>query len=286
MTSWYALTIIALVLMGTQRFLYKVSAERNCNTALTTFAFMGTVSIISGVLFLLMEESVSDLRFLLFIASLNSISFAAGTIAHMEALKRVPASVAYPIIRLNVAVVVVFSILFFDDRLSGYQLVGIGLALAVILMLTRQTDGGGAQSPDVKRGMALVFVSMLSGSVASISSKFAAMYANRLGFMAVSYFMGPILALGLKSRLDTAGGQKKNREALAIGVIMGLINFVGFHTFLQALAAGPLSIIISMVGIHFVIAILLSAVVYKEKLTHQRLAGIGLAIISVVLLKM
>jgi drug/metabolite transporter (DMT)-like permease len=127
---------------------------------------------------------------------------------------------------------------------------------------------------------------MLSGSVASISSKFAAMYANRLGFMAVSYFMGTIFALGLKARLDTGGGKKNNHEAVVIGVIMGCINFGGFYAFLQALAVGPLSLVISMVGIHFVIAILLSSLIYKERLTHLRLIGIGLAIVSVVLLKM
>jgi hypothetical protein len=36
MDNWYTHAIIALILMGTQSFLYKVSAERNCNTALTT----------------------------------------------------------------------------------------------------------------------------------------------------------------------------------------------------------------------------------------------------------
>lgn len=286
MNNWYVLTIIALVLMGTQRFLYKVSAERNCNTALTTFAFMGTVTVMSAMLFFALGQSVSNLKFLVFIGALNSASFAVGTITHMEALKRVPVSVAYPIIRMNVAFVVMFSIFFFDDRLSGYQLVGIVLALAVILIVTGQAKRSDSAHRDAKRGMGFVFVSMFSGSIASISSKFAAMHSNLLGFMTVSYFLGTLFALGLKGRLDAKGGHGNTRDALVIGGIMGLINFGGFYTFLQALAVGPLSIIISMVGVHFVIAILLSSIVYKEKLTRIQLLGIGLAIISVVLLKM
>jgi multidrug transporter EmrE-like cation transporter len=41
-----------------------------------------------------------------------------------------------------------------------------------------------------------------------------------------------------------------------------------------------------MVGIHFVIAILLSAIIYKETITRPKILGVGLAIVSVVLLKM
>ena len=51
MGSWYTFAIIALFLMGVQRFLYKVSAEKRCNTAWTTFSFMATVAILSSILF-------------------------------------------------------------------------------------------------------------------------------------------------------------------------------------------------------------------------------------------
>ena len=98
--------------MGTQRFLYKVSAEKRCNTAWTTFSFMATVAVLSSVLFLVLEETVTNLRFLLFIGLVNSVAFLLATVTHIEALKNIPASVAYPIIRLSAVFVVIFSILF------------------------------------------------------------------------------------------------------------------------------------------------------------------------------
>jgi uncharacterized membrane protein len=66
---------------------------------------------------------------------------------------------------------------------------------------------------------------------------------------------------------------------------MGLINFVGFYTFLAALSVGPLSIIVSVTGMHFVIAVILSVIVYKEKLSRMRLFVIGLTIISILFLR-
>lgn len=285
MTSWYALSIIALVLMGVQRFLYKVSAERKCNTAWTTFSFMATVTVLSGIFFLSLKESVSDARMLVLTAGVNSASFVLGTITHIEALKHIPSSVVYPIIRLNMVVVVLFSILFLHDRVSPHQVLGILLAIGVIVILTRDAEDAKGSFGSVRKGLFLVFVSLISGSVASISSKFAAVYANKLGFMALSYFLGTLFSAALIRTSGKEGSRGNRKEAFRIGFLMGLINFVGFYTFLAALSVGPLSIIVSITGMHFVIAVLLSVIVYKEKLTRMRILGLCLTIVSILFLR-
>ena len=285
MANWYVLSLVALVLMGMQRFLYKVSAERKCNTAWTTFSFMATVTVLSAIFFLALKEPVSDARMLILTALINSASFVLGTVTHIEALKHVPSSVVYPIIRLNMVVVVLFSVLFFHDHVSLQQVLGILLAIAVIVILTRDAEEGKASLGSVRRGLFLVFVSLISGSVASISSKFAAVYSNKLGFMALSYFLGTLFSAALIKKSGEEGIRQNYKEALLIGLLMGLINFVGFYTFLAALSVGPLSIIVSITGMHFVIAVILSVIVYKEKLSRMRLFGIGLTIISILFLR-
>ena len=74
-------------------------------------------------------------------------------------------------------------------------------------------------------------------------------------------------------------------HAVVIGLLMGLLNFAGFYTFLAALSAGPLSIIVSITGMHFVIAVLLSVILYKERLSRMRVLGMALAIVSVLFLR-
>jgi uncharacterized membrane protein len=285
MTNWYVLSIVALVLMGMQRFLYKVSAERNCHTAWTIFSFMATVTVLSVLFFLSLREPVSDARMLILTALINSASFVLGTITHIEALKHVPSSVVYPIIRLNMVVVVLFSILFLHDHVSLHQVLGILLAVAVIVILTRDTEEVKGSFGSVRKGLFLVFVSLFSGSVASISSKFAAVYSNKLGFMALSYFLGTLFSAALIRQSGKEGSRVNHKEAFLIGLLMGLINFVGFYTFLAALSVGPLSIIVSITGMHFVIAVLLSVIVYKEKLSRMRILGIGLTILSILFLR-
>jgi len=286
MSDWYMFSIVALIFMGTQRFLYKVSAERKCPTAWTTFSFMTTVAALSVAVFFLRGESISNAKMLWLTAALNSGSFLVGTMTHIEALKHIPASVVYPVIRLNMVIVVIFSLFYFHDRLSVYQGMGIALAIAVILILTRDLEDKKKGYGNVRKGLILVAISVVSGSVASISSKLAALYANKVAFMALSYFMGACFSLGLASRLNRSDEKGHHKEALTIGFLMGLINFVGFYAFLKELSAGPLSIIISIVGMHFVIAVILSALIYKERMAFLRVLGTLLAVVSILLLRM
>ncbi|MFH1480517.1 MAG: DMT family transporter [Pseudomonadota bacterium] len=285
MESWYVLSIIALVLMGMQRFLYKVSAERRCPTAWTTFTFMATVTLISSIFFALSKEPLANPGMLFFIAFVNSGSFVLGTMTHIEALKNIPSSIVYPIIRLNMVIVILFSVFFLGDRVSPHQLGGIGTAIGVILILTREARDGKESSGNIKRGLVLVFISLLSGSVASISSKFAAVSVNKLGFMALSYLMGTLFSLGTIKGMGRQEERQNHKEALMIGFAMGLINFAGFYSFLKALSTGPLSIIVSITGMHFIIAVLLSILIYKEKVTTMRILGITLTILSLIFLR-
>ena len=285
MAGWYAYAILALILLGIQRFLYKVSAERQCNTAWTAFSFMATVAVLSSILFLVLGEPVSDVRYLIFIALVNSLAFVIATISHIEALKNIPSSVAYPIIRLNAVLVVVFSIIFFKDHLSVYQGIGIVLALAVIVTLAMGINDQDRSKKNVRQGSLFVLISLLGGSGAAISSKYAATNTNKMAFIAISYILSTLFSFGLRKKLQTKNARKRQKEALIIGTIMGVFNLAGYYSFLKALSTGPLSIIASITGMHFVISIILSAMVYGEKLTGLRILGVFLTVLSVILLR-
>ena len=285
--DWYIFAILALVLIGIQRFLYKVSVERRCDTGRTTLAFMGTVAFVGSILFVIQKESVPDIRFLFIISALNSCAFLAATVCHMEALKRLPTSVVYPIIRLNLVVVVIFSILFFKDHLSCRQVVGIIFALLAMVILTRQLNDKKTTGKQVMHGSILVLIALLSGAVATISSKFAALYTNKMAFIALSYILSTIFSFVLINYLPAGGASKNNnnKESFMIGCAMGIINVAGFYSYLKALSTGSLSIIASIVGMHFVIAVILSVLIYREKLTPLRTLGIMSTIFSMILLR-
>ena len=285
MAGWYVYAIFALILLGCQRFLYKVSAERQCNTAWTTFSFMATVAVLSSTLFFVLGEPIPDLTYLIFIALVNSLAFVIATISHIEALKNIPSSVAYPIIRLNAVLVVVFSIIFLKDHLSLYQGIGIVLALAVIVILAVGINDQDRSKKNIRQGSLFVLISLLSGTVAVISSKYAADNTSKMAFIAISYILSTLFSFGLREKLQPKNGHKTQKEALIIGVVMGVFNLAGYYSFLRALSTGPLSVIASITGMHFVISIILSALIYREKLTGLRILGIFWTVLSMILLR-
>jgi uncharacterized membrane protein len=130
-----------------------------------------------------------------------------------------------------------------------------------------------------------VAICVACGAVAAISSKIAAVSTSTSAFMAMSYLFGTGFSLAIEKHW---GGRKKLDQrgvAIAIGVVMGILNYVGFTAFMFALQDGPLSAIALITGMHFVIAIVLSVLFYKERLTLTRSLGIVLTLLSVVLLR-
>lgn len=286
MINWYSSSIIALLLLGTQRFFYKVAAERKCPTAWVTFSFMSTVTLLSAVLFVLQQRQEPHVGYLVTVALINSAAFLLATVAHIEALKYIPANIVYPIVRLNVALVAVFSIVYFKDQISFQQGVGLLVAVIAMLVLTRQMHEETGQKERRRAGLIFVFLALVGGFAASISSKFAAVHTDKLAFMALSYLAGMVGSLGIKKALAFQESNGSKREALGIGIIMGVFNFAGFYAFLVALEHGPLSLIATIVGMHFVIAIVLSAVIYREKMRTGGVVGLLLTIVSIMLLRL
>ncbi|HPJ96914.1 MAG TPA: DMT family transporter [Syntrophales bacterium] len=286
MMNWFSLTVICLFLYGIQRFLYKVSAERNCNTAWTTLSFMGTVAFLSTILWLTSEETARNLSWLLILSLINSLTFFIDTIVTIEALRYLPTNVVYPLTRLSAVLVVIFSLLYFHDHLNACQATGVIMAIGVILTLTRFTDQERQENRNFRKGLLLIGLAVLTGAVAAVSSKFAALYTNQMAFIALTYTLSMMFSLGLRKPFEKEGASPRYGEALLIGFFIGLVNFGAFFALLQAMVRGPLSIIIPVVGMNFVVANILAAVFYREKLTWVKAAGIIMTVISLALMKM
>jgi uncharacterized membrane protein len=54
----------------------------------------------------------------------------------------------------------------------------------------------------------------------------------------------------------------------------------------MALSKGPLSLVASITGMHFVVSVVLSILVYKERLTLIRVIGFLLTILSIIFLRL
>ena len=286
MAHWFVMALLALLFLGLQRFLYKVAAVRDASTALTTLSFMSGVALVSWLLFLFGPQAKLPGLALLGWGIVNGLSFLGSAVFSIEALRLLPASTVYTFTRLSTVLAALFSLWYFQDPLSLRQVAGILLAMAVMLLNARR-PGAAEQPADarVRHGLFLALLALLAGTVATISSKFAALGVDKFGFMAVSYSVSAAGSLLLRRRELGAARQVSWRPALLLGLAMAVLNLVGFYALLAALASGPLAIIAPLTGLHFVVAIVLSLVIFHERLTLRELAGIVFAVLAMLLMK-
>ncbi len=285
MAHWYLLALTALVVLGLQRFLYKVSAEMRCNSAITTFAFMATVALLSWCAYLPRAATATHLGPLLIVSLVNSLGFLTGTLATIEALKSLPSGTVYTLTRLSTVLSVLFSLAYFGDRLTHLQGFGVLLAFSVLFLFARSRTGTIAETGHARRGFLLALLAIAGGAASTVSSKFAAVQVDSFGFMAVSYSMSTLLILLVKSRLFPRLAGQRTGPALFIGLAMGVTNFFGYYALLRALADGPLAIIAPLVGMYFVMAVLLSFLIYRERITRLQLLAIVLTVVSILLMR-
>ncbi|MFP4392472.1 MAG: DMT family transporter [Desulfohalobiaceae bacterium] len=284
MHSWYLFSLLALLLIGSQRFLYKVAAARDCSTFRTTFAFMATVALLAAAAFAWLRPEVPSWGFLAIISLLNSLTFASATLCHIQALKYVPASVAYPLIRMNIVLVVLFGVLFLQESLSWTQVLGLIFSLAAVwaLSLDRNTDfRAGMQA----KGLTLVGLALIAGGLSAISSKYAAVHTDIWAFIALSYILSTLLTLVLAPNMFSGAKAGKGSLDLGIGLAMGILNLAGFYMFLRALAMGPLSIVAVVNGMHFLVPVVLAALWFKERLGPTRVLGLLMALAALYFLR-
>ncbi len=283
MQQYLIFTFIALFAFGIQTFLYKVSAARKCNTAKTTLSFMMTVSILGLIFWVYTKQPIGNIKFLILFAVINAITFLATTTTRINALKYIPTSISYPIIRVSTIFVVAFSLFYFKDSLSYYQFVGIILAVAVVFILYKNDKQD--KIKNFKVGITLALIAMITSALTTTAQKFAALYVNKLSYITLAYFINIFLVLILSKQIAGENNKKKsNVDARIIGLFIGIFNFIGFFFVLQAYAIGPLSIVAPLHDLNFVIAIILATLIYKEKLTTKRILGIVLSVVSVILL--
>jgi transporter family protein len=110
-------------------------------------------------------------------------------------------------------------------------------------------------------------------AVRYLSPKSAVIY-EVLGVFTAGCFL--FLALGRNIDTDVRG--------ILPAMLTGVLGTVGFLCFLYALAAGRVSVVATLTALYPAVTILLAAVFLKESITLRQVAGMGLAIVSVILL--
>ncbi|MFD0797697.1 EamA family transporter [Maribacter chungangensis] len=195
-------------------------------------------------------------------------------------------SVASVATKMSFVIPVVLSVVLYNDNLDGIKYLGIAIAvLAVYLASMKQA------AESFKFSMLLLpFLVFLGSGIIDAAIKYFqevhvpedefALFSSLLFFFAGSSGLLFILVKSYKQRI------KLNPRNILGGIALGVPNFFSIYFLLLALNHAGLSsasiFTVNNVGI-VVLSTLLGIVLFKEKLSPKNWLGIGLAILSILL---
>jgi multidrug transporter EmrE-like cation transporter len=196
--------------------------------------------------------------------------------------------------KLSLVIPVTVSLFAFNEQLDGIQLLGLGLSLAAIVVLHWHLlfpDRDTSQPPSAPKpqgawALLPVFLFLGAGAVDTNFKLFDAWYADNLPQEA---FMSAVFAvagtLGVALAVVNRSPAWRWRPILIGTFVLGVPNFFSLWFLLKALAELPGSLFYPLNNLgQLLLMVAGGALLYREPLYRNTWAGLGLALLSLVLL--
>lgn len=189
-------------------------------------------------------------------------------------------------VKMSLIIPVSFGIFHFSESAGFFKILGILMALAAVFIVTR-----GPVRTDSSRGVALAFVLFLGGGLIDAFLKYSQVYLlqpGEMGFFASTIFLMAGIFGTLLFLIKLIRGQSKvSPRSLLWGIVLGIPNYGSIYFLLRALdTAGQESSAVFPINNVGVVALsaLSGVLLFGENLNRNRLFGILLAILSIILI--
>jgi drug/metabolite transporter (DMT)-like permease len=162
------------------------------------------------------------------------------------------------------------------ERLDGWTMAGIALAIVAIVLVSQERGAG----PAVRTGMGLAF---LSGVAIGFFFLALARTSGAAGMWPL--VASRSLSLVLFGAIGAAMGQlRMTASAARIALGSGVVDMAANAFYLAATRLGPLSVMVTLTSLYPASTVVLARVVIGEQLSRIQMTGIVLALAAIVLI--
>jgi len=285
--NWFLLALVSMVLQGFHAFLYKKLIQDGGDPRIVQVVMPAVVSVLAAIA--AVAEGVSlprALTILVIVAGVQGVLFYLTTAMRLEAIRSgAPAHIVFPLVKSSVVFIIILSAFLFDEweaLRTPRRLTSIAMILVAISMLMEWRRG------PFNRGVLYALLAMVSGAGASLMAKYLFVSEAEISifaFMLISNATTFLLAMSAAARPATRLTRERYDRSVIWGAATGLLSFGGFAAFLQAIKLGDLSIVASINALAILFPVLLSAILYGERLTFRKEIAVFLSIVALVLIQ-
>ncbi len=229
-------------------------------------------------------------RELLLISALSGISTAVFVVSWLISIRKSAYMMMDIFLMLGVLIPLTASSIFFDESVKGTQWLGIGILFAAVLLMCSYNNS--IKEKLTLPAVALLLLSGIANGVADFSQKLFTKHipaGSAAVFNFYTYvFAALVLGIAFAVTRKPAGSAEKADVKKIFGFILIMAVCLFLNSYFKTLAAGHLSAVLLYPlnqGCALIISAVMSAVLFKEKLTPKAIVGMltafaGLLIIN------
>ncbi len=210
------------------------------------------------------------------VAALPALFALGGTLAYFRALRTGQLTIVSPTVATSGGLAAVVAILLLGERFSALILIGLALGVAGVVLATFVRGGGRAEGVGwavvgaVLLGVYTIALAASSERIGPVWSVAAYRLTGLIVLWAIAPFTGSPLALP--------------RADLGLVIKAAAIETVGFAAFTTALDLGPVAVVAVVSAQFSSVAVVLGAVVLRERLHRHQWVGVAMMLCSTTLL--
>ena len=287
METWVIYSIVSLFFAGFFNFGMKIIAQRNYNTSYVSMLIYSVATIISLAYYLLFFYDWFETKSFILLALLafwSALFYFLSTLSRIVSLKNIDTTIFFPLYKTFFPIIIALvSVFYFQESLEIKEIFGIGLWIAVpLLLITKQEN---QIQKNIKTWVIFVVITSILASVWSVFQK-----QVNIGWLDLELFVFlSLLFWTIVSWLSYFLWKKKSilkkhsqKGIYTFAFVLWLIQCVWSYVVIYAMEWN-LAIVITINSFSILIPIILSVIFYWEEMTKKKAFVVFLSLVSVIL---
>jgi len=282
--NWLWYTLIASFFFGIQSFLYKTSSQKKCDKYIVILSFMITVELLALSFFLLQGLTLTKIGLTAILGTLMAIFFFLKNIGMFKALEYLPTHSALPVTQSAKVLVVILALFIFKETLEPLQIIGIIIVFLALHLIHRQSKKH-ENYHENKKGYIYAVLAIIPAALMEVINKFAATLVDLNAYIISTYFFSVIIAY-ITHKTTTKNHHPNLNTSIKLGILIGILNYIGYKSLLTALQTGPLSLVTPILASSLIVTVILARIIHKEELNAKQFGLVILSIAGVIMISL
>ncbi len=279
---WFTFAFMAAIFSGLNNFFKKVSAENKNDPKVVAFYFNLASAIVAFVVFLIFSDRELKLDLIFYGAIVGvSIAHIFNIIYKVKGLKALATSTMIISLRfLMVSSLFVVELFVFKSSFSTRDLLGVAVGFMALYFLIESKNH---KKQNFRKGFQAVAISVLAMTIISTIRKGIALeqYDQFTYYFFIFTFSLIISALINYKIIQDRSIFKNKNGAIFYPSLQAITNFIAQMLGFWSLVQGANLVIYAKISSFSIfVPIILSTIIYKEKVTIKKLIAFGLTIVS------